>query len=252
MSDSHLEIKIEGPGVSPATVALRDLLDLLDSFEQAVQATAKGRGEIGAALVSLVGVAEGSDLLTMHANTKAVKATEAIVHAITSQDSSRLSYKAEECLRQIWRRASDRHWTIGIANSKFSAVISPSSDLFKISRVKGTTSIGGQLRRIGGISPTAQLLLGNNELLTVHLEGEDMAKGLSHSLYDFIALEGEATWIVPGWKIDDFRATKILPVTHSTVDAPAAFQLIADVAPGVWDTIDPDSFVRDQRDDPQQ
>src|SRR5436309_1699137 len=105
MPDSRLQLKIEGPGVAPETVSLRDLLDLLDSYEQAIQATASAnRNSAGDAIISLVEVGVGSDVLTLKASANAMRAAEVIGKAITSRDCSRLPMKAEECLRQMWRK----------------------------------------------------------------------------------------------------------------------------------------------------
>ncbi len=252
MTASNLQLKIDGTGVSPETVQLRDLIDLLDEFEQAVQATAKGQAGLGSPLISLIAIGDGSDRLTLFANDKAMRATATIAHAIELRDASRIPAKAEEHVRKIWKRMSDRDWSLGIVNSDFKAIIEPKQELFAISRVKGQTSISGFLQRVGGIGPTAQLYLDRGSIITINLAGEEMAKALGHKLYDFIALEGEASWLVPAWSLDTFRAQRILPVTTAKRDAVEMFRTLVAAGPSAWDDIDPDDFVNEQRADATQ
>lgn len=250
MDPSHLEFKIDGKDVSPETVPLSDLLELLANFEQAIEITAKGGDDFGKPSVSLVGIKEGSDTLTLRANDKALTAASKISKAISTRDCSLVPAAAEEHLRAIWRKAHSRQWSIGISNSTFSATILPADDLFTISRTKGTTSIAGRLLRVGGEKPpTAQVFRDDETRITVDLSGQAMAEELGQLLYKFVALEGEATWLVPSWDMEAFRATKILPATFANRDTTAVFKDLAVTSKSLWDDIDPDDFVRDQRED---
>jgi hypothetical protein len=252
MPESRLQLRIEGKGVAPHTVALRDLLDLLDAYEQAIQAAAGSGTASGATFVSLVEIGEGSDVLSIEASPRAMQAAGLIGMAISSRDCTQLPLKAEQSLRQLWKKASDKKWSLGLLNTGHDAFINPDTDIFSVSRFKGITSIAGVLKRIGGDRPTAQILLDDGRKPTVQLATEEMAKELRHKLYEFVALEGEATWTVPGWVVDDLKATRILPVTYAKTDTKEAFRLLADASGSVWDAIDPDSFVRDHRHDVSQ
>ena len=251
MDSTPIEFTIDGRNVSPQSVALRDLLDLLSLLDQAIDATAKSRGIVGLPSVYLVGVADGSDVMLLEANEQAVFAAKEIAAAIETGDCTKIPLQAERCLRGMWKKAKANEWSLGLSNSHFSATISPTEELFAKSQVKGATSLWGRLIRVGGAGPTAALVLeqfmAKYQTITIDLDNEEMAKELGHHLYETVGLEGEATWSVPGWGLDQFKARSILPFSKSEPDAVAAFRAIRDISGAIWDDVDPDIFVGEQR-----
>lgn len=246
-------LDIQGENVSPSTVTVRDLFDVLKNLEEAIAITAR---ETGARPdddlnLSLVSVSDGSDELTLAVSDRMFRAAERVTNSLATGDYDRIPMRARPALWRLWKKAESTSWAFRFrpdGNGIASAEISPTFELFRPAEVSGRTVLYGKLDRFGGENrPTAGLILFSGEKVTVGLKDRDFAKQLEGYLFETIGLEGEAKWNTERWELSDFRADRLLEYTH--VGVKEAFDVLAQAAGNRWDDIDPEEYVRTSRSD---
>lgn len=242
---------IHGHNVSPSTVGLRDLLEILADFEAVVATTAKSQGaeKQEELQLHLVNVADGSNELTLEATEEMYEASTTLTRAIAENNFTEIPSTAYDALRGLLKRSQSRNWSFVIYsrnNGMVPATIGPDENLQLPNVLAGGTTLLVKVDRAGGQSnPTAQVFLMDGERLTVQLKDAAMADELGHQLFKYVALEGTATWDTETWEIKNFKVDRI----GEFEDTPArkAFDYLSEAAGNRWESIDPEEFVAELR-----
>jgi hypothetical protein len=248
MSQPHLAFSISGSEATPTTVSLRDLLFLLAEFETAIVATAKQvENEEPDAFISLAQIRQGSAVYDLSTNQTAQTAAARIAEAIKTRNSEGIPQQAVDSLNEMHKRAGKRAWALTINNGSFSSTIQPAIPLFADSLIHGSTTILGYLNRVGGTRPTAKLKLPDGRNFTAEVPSQEFAKQLAHWLYKTVILEGEAWWHANSMDLRGFRIRSIGRYDDSPAASEDAISALRSIAPGLWDDVDPDEYIRAQR-----
>jgi hypothetical protein len=253
MRKPEVEIRMIGPDVAPETVRASDLADFLIHFERAVLAAANTPDEpaLEEALVSLVGVDEGSNRLRLALASLVVGAAANLTNAIASGDYAGVPFAAQEALFDISRKMTRKGWAIQFTpNSKLGivpAAISPEHPVPDPAsqKVTGTTTIYGRCVRVGGAEPKVVIRPFNSADLLAISVTEALAKQLAKRLYEEVGLEGQAEWRSGDLKLTGFRAVRM--IDYQPTGPVQAFRELAEAAHGRWDGINPVEYVNDLR-----
>ena len=238
-------ITIDGQEVSPSSVRLRDLYELMNAFEAAVAITAaQKQGSKADVSLRLVSISSGSANYRLAISPDGYSAAVTCAKAIASRDLSGLPQKARESILFIKSRTTSRGWAFRTSgdNGMPVAEITEQTEFTTDAIIAGTTSISGKLLRIGGMHPTAQLLLPDGRRLTADIATEELAMRLSPLLYRFIAVEGEARWTTADWFLVDFKITALAEY-DAEINLMATLDELATISDGFWDEIDPDDYI---------
>ena len=251
MGKAYLQIRMTGEGIDPETVKASDLAEFITETEKAIEKTAAAHGIAlpDEALVSLVKIERGSNLMTLAIDDLVRSGASGVTHAISEQKYYKLPEPTWEALAEISRLASRR----GIAyqflpNPELDAVPAtisarePVPEPPESPAASGTTTIYGKCLRVGGVEPKAEIeLSGELTKLFINISKDD-AKRLAHRLYEEVGIEGEATWDVRTWVIKSFRATRLLD--YQPAPLPDAFREVAEASRGRWSGVNADEHVR--------
>jgi hypothetical protein len=247
------QIEISGENVIPETTRASDLAEVVLRIEKAVVDTAIADGiQIpDEAVVSLVGIEEGSNRLTLAAAVLVLPVVGRLSQAVYSNNYGQVPRPAHEALYEVSRRAVERHWTVHFIPDP-SAHIQPAtiSEQCQIPpppalpEVMGTTTIYGRCVRVGGVRPRAEIALLQGGTLFIDVS-EQMARDLGRRLYDEVCIRGEVTWEAERWSVQSFRATEVME--YGPVGLESAFQQLATAAGTRWDGVDVVEYVQQVR-----
>ena len=255
MPANTFQLKIEGPDVTPESVDIVDLVKVLTALRSAVELIAKSdQGRGGDVALSLTGIGEGSDLLTLSGSPIALRSTSRLTVAIANNRFDSLPPAVHQHLRTIWKTTFDNGWTrcqfLANGSQITSTEISEDRELFPDKALfRGRTTVYGECVRVGGDvrkSATLKLLSGGTK--TIRLKSKELAKELGSRLYQTVGLNGEAFWSVENRQLEDFRADELTPFRDRDDDAKErtirqSFEALAAAAGNRWDNVDPDKFV---------
>jgi hypothetical protein len=255
LTKPQFQLQLIGANVTPETVPAKELADFVEQVEAAVRAAVERDPTLAAlspdeVLVSLVGVDEGSNKLTFAVASAALLAVAAITEAVATAHYAAIPPPSQEALSAISRQAARRKWLVefqpdqgrGIRHAVISEdhpVPAPT-----VAKISGSMTILGQCMRVGGAQPRAEIRLPSGDLLFIDIT-EEMAISLGPLLYKPVSLEGRATWEVEGWKLVEFRATRLTEYRGAPI--PQTFAELAKASGGRWDNIDAAEYVRELR-----
>lgn len=259
MTDNKHEFDfvIEGEGVSPSTVALRDLVEILSQFQDVVTITATQKANDGTddMQLHLVRIGEGSDRLTLLAGDRMYDASAKVTKAIATNKFDDIPLPAQDGLRKLSRRARAKNWSFRVSphsngapkrRKMVEAAITPESEFLLPTEITGGTALLVKIDRIGGeSSPTAWVILPNGDKLTAELKNKEMAQQLKARLFKFAVLEGNAVWDYESWKIERFKVERI--GEYEDTSPREAFERLSEAAGNRWENIDPEEFVTELR-----
>ncbi len=247
---ADIKLKIDGTGVTPASLPLDDLTFIVHHYRDAVlkHATDDDRIQAGE-VVALIGVEKGSATpvvrfpdrfrpvaysLTesLHANTHQQRPTES--HRILAEISKRCQQRGF-FVRLPGTRG--KHFDIG-AGHPFEV---PPPPTFVESAV-----LYGTVRSAGGANPHAEIVTDNGKAVTVYAD-EPLIIELAKCLYQTIGLEGDGTYDAESHQLKSFRALR--RTEFEETDLIAAFEELAAVSQGVWDGVDPVDYVHTLREE---
>jgi hypothetical protein len=249
MADNTFALRFAGTHVSPSTVRLRDLYDVLHAFESAISITS--HQQLGGPQVDLhlVNIREGSTECWLSVNTAGYKAAALCAEAIAARNLSHLPAKARDNLLAIQTKARIKDWTLSIfdGNGMAPAEIGPDTEFVTDAIVTGRSSLTGWVNRVGGTErPTAQIILADFRRFTAEIAGTDLAAELGRLLYSSVTFDGEAQWATPDWRLVDFKIIGIAGVNQD-LELLATLQRLAEIAGDSWDDVDPDEYVANLR-----
>lgn len=261
MADNEFLLRIVGEDVSPQSVDVDDLTDVIRGFRGAIASIAGEDGHrVFLGLVNVAATASDSETLTLSGSPETLASAQELVRSLASDTTHKLPEKARICLRNIWKSTFRRGWDAcefsGNGSAIGNAAILREKELFPIpGTYRGTTTLYGRCIRAGGERrKTATLKLTNGETLTITLKTTKLAKQLGERLYQVVGLKGEAIWQSSDRSLSDFRADTLTDYTDR--DTPLrersvveAFDALVIAAGNRWDNVNPDEFVREQRRD---
>jgi hypothetical protein len=253
MARLTFQIKIRGP--QPDEVSARFLADTLIQLENSLAAVARENGvkpEAGP-LLSLVGIGEGSDLLTFSTPELGLPVVAVLSKAIASQNYGPLPSEAHEALWKASEKILDAGWSLEFLEDKRGGIVP--SRVTKEEKVppppkpveiSGKTSILARCLRVGGATkPKAELrVVQGGALLHVGVS-ETIAKALGRHLYEEAILHGRARWNSKTQELVEFEIERVEEFART--DPQAAFDELARSAGTAWDDIDAEEFVRSIR-----
>ncbi len=263
MRDRRFQLKIKGENVRPETVSIGDLLDAVRCLERAAAATSAARavGKEADLKLSLVGVGDGSDLLTLAASGPTLKSVGIITEAVRDDDFTRLTRSAVGQLRKMWQQARDAAWEayefLPDGNGVVPAVIRADESFLPIRTFDEPGEVYGVCIDLGGKRrPTARVQLLDGGIVTVLLPSKAFANGIGDRLYKPVCFEGVATWDDATRTLVGFKARAITEFTGDASragdlkqDVVGAFERLAAAAGNRWDDVDPDEYVQELRRD---
>ncbi len=244
----RFSLVVDGSDVDPTTVRLSDLLGILSSIQTALMATAGGKKKQHH--LSLVDVKKGSLKLVLEADSAITAAAKRVATAIQTRSSEGLPQPAVASVRDLQKRIKPHHWNVTLINSDFHSTIAYDSPVFADPLVRGRTTIFGSVTKVGGLRPTARVLLSGSKLFTAEIVSKEIAQALARSLYEQVELHGDAWWYSSTMELTRFRVDSIGEFDPNASDPLLAFSKLSEKYGGVWDSVDPDDFVRQQREEP--
>lgn len=254
------QLRIHGQGkdgqeLRPGSVDVKDLIEFLGNWEKAIIETADSNGislpsRENATILSLVEITDSSYGLGMKILDKAVIVMGIISEALVTGQLEGLPPKAVDALAAVSRQAEKNKWAAqivpGASNVIRAAEISGDNPVPAYTEpiVQGTTTLVGELLRVGGADPKAEIRDEFGDLHFIKVDAET-AKFLALRLYQDISVEGEAVWNTDTWKIDSFKATEVND--YRPIDPEAAFEELAKRVQGAWDGVDVEAYFKAER-----
>lgn len=244
---NRFRLKIDGVDLEPHTIPLDELGRLLALYGRSVRVGSKASPDDVA--VSLVGVTSGSGLFSFAISEALTSVVEEHAKAIAGSDFVRLSPQEHDLLAQVSDRIAKRGWTLSWVEESGvqipeGAIVSSERPVPKreqIADLSGETVLYGQLRRIGGRQPRADLVLddGTRVSCPIKMQSPQQVRELAARLYTEVGLRGEAQWDSGSSELIAFSITEMLQYRPGNVSA--AFRSLAGLSP-LWGTIDLDEF----------
>lgn len=251
--DRQFVFKIEGKDVSPSTVTVKQLYEVLEALQRVIASTATNdvRSSDEKYLLSLVDVNEGSDSLTIATSPAMMDASVVVTQSIADDDFQLLSPGSKIGLHKLWKYSKRLDWTFQFFPNDDGVVfaeINPDKEICANDLARGTTEIMVQCQRVGGRRPsTAKVQLVTGESMTVTLKNQDQARDLGHLLYELVVLKGKATWDSTKWQLVDFEVDEIMPYRRR--NSQESFNKLRELSGDIWDDIDPDEYSYQARSD---
>jgi len=245
----------DGQEVRPGSVDVKDLIELLSNWEKAIIETADSNNvslpsRENATILSLVEITDSSYGLGMKVLEKAVIVVGIISEALATGRFEGLPPKAVDALAAVSRQAEKNKWAVQIVPGTSSVIraaeISADNPVPAYAEpfVHGTTTLIGQLLRVGGADPKAEIRDEFGELHFIKVDAET-AKLLALRLYQDISVEGNAIWSTDTWKIDSFKATEVND--YHAIDPVSAFEELTRRVQGAWDGVDVEAYFKAER-----
>lgn len=259
MAANEFQLKIIGADVTPATVDIGDLAEVLAAVRGAVVAIAENAGKDESEVeLGLVGIAEGSNLLTLVGSPVSLRSTQELTTALASGTVDTLPKKSHPHLRKLWKLTFDNGWDEccfeGNGSHIGSGAIQSSVELFPDkTQYRGCTTLYGECLKAGGETKRSALLrLLDGSRITVRLKTKELAQALGQRLYQTVGLSGEGFWTVSENKLVAFRADSLASYTDRDCKdnqrtVLQALSALARAAGNRWENVDPDEFVHEQR-----
>ena len=264
MAANEFQLQIVGQDVTPQSVVVDDLTEVVRALSGALDAIASdSKANEDDVLLALVGVegAPGRDKLTLFASRESLESARRLVRSLNAAKQESLPHKARSCLRKIWHVIYRNGWDACEFSSNGSDIgnarITRDNELFpEIGTFRGDTVIYGEVIRAGGEGRrTAKIRLLDGSWLTASLKTKELAQQLGERLYQTVGLKGEAIWQLEKKELQQFRADVLTEYTDRDDGASSprsitqAFNDLSEAAGNRWDHVDPEEFVREQRRD---
>jgi hypothetical protein len=248
MKRKRIKIKMTGTRVSPESVPVHELGDLLTQLQRAIIEILKAQGvDATEDYISLVGIKKGSNLLTVSVPDRASPALRVIAKAAKTQDYTPIPLEAHRSLFNIYKKAAEKEWKLELLGSPAlkipKAVISinhpvPEIEVERV--VSGSTTLYGRIIGVGGERKSkVRLRLVDGSALDIDAD-EDFARTCGRLIYEDVALDGEVAWNA-NWELMSFRATGarqvFLPNVADAVDE------LANLCGSNWKDVDAATYV---------
>ncbi len=236
-----LTIHITG-SISLATLSAGELGELLKNLADAVLSVAGRQSDASLPVFPLTGIADGSLVLTFGADSRVHEAAGVVCRAFAKGDVTSLpdpSRRAVLALSRWSRKFSySLEWWQG---GRSLGIITPQLELtFQTApMIRGTTTLAGMVRSVGGERPSFKLRLPTGELIICQCS-EDLAQTAGKYLYRTVSVAGTARHNV---RTGELGAFEVSSVTLSERRIQDAFRKIRDEFGSSFDAVDTDIFM---------
>ncbi|HEV2855629.1 MAG TPA: hypothetical protein VHC97_22770 [Thermoanaerobaculia bacterium] len=256
MARIEFQVKISGP--RPDEVSAHNLAEIISSLEDSIVSFVNTHGlefpETGPAL-SLVNVAEGSDLLTFSVFEPVAPAVAVISTAVAKNFYQHLPSDTHDAIYRVSETVRKAGWGLEFIENERAgieaAVITPEHGVTRPSpppTLSGTTTLLARCLRVGGATtPKAELRVVQGGRLINPEISEELAKQLGHRLYEEVVVEGVGRWDTRTWDLLDFTIKRIYEFDR--IDPKLAIRELAEAAGDNWDEADAAEFVYEHRRD---
>ncbi len=243
---------LEGTEVTPESVPLREVVQILELWNQALTSQAEylaktEKREIPREVMEprLLSLGEGSIAAVLALPSgPLVSALWDIYEEIRRvqvenlPETKRLVSRALEALEHLRNKARNRNWRIGLLSPETDVrvVLEAETRLPAPVRVEQYSTVYGWLVRIGGDDPPRALLyLPSGERVSARLsraegKGVALAKKLAQYLYEWVGLRGRMEIRLPEHKIESILVEDIVP-TQTITDVDELIRGLQEVAP---------------------
>ena len=252
----RLDVRIRGEGVSPESLPLRDLLEVLRFTLEAVEATAESEGaDRDDVRLSLTAVAGGSACPHLSLSPAAARAAHRFTERLNPERFAELPPRARDRTRDLIEKVRRSGWeSVEFAPggaAVAAAAVRADTDYPDRLLLRGRTTVFGYNLRPGGEGRHrgTKLRLADGSVISAKVRSAKLAKALGALLYENVCLEGEATWDALTGKIVAFRADGLADYRppRGAAGAREALRAVAEASSGWWRDVDPDEFVNDLR-----
>lgn len=214
-------ITVRLPELRPWSTDASELAFLLRTLEAALvamPAPASPEGEPTAPL-SLVGVADGSNKLTLAVAPIRLAAFAALASSIATSNYLSLPPSAHDALHELSNRLVAASHSVIVTAGRSSGVarfeISASHPVPKrqpVPPLRGPSNLYGRCLSVGGAKTTrAELRLADGAVFTCQLASRELARELAKRLYEEVVLDGNAAWDIATGELLEFEAQRLTP-----------------------------------------
>lgn len=266
--NGNIELKLSGENVSPETMSITELLDLIQNFDSIILETAEkevDNDELEKMSFSLVGISKGSAIYSFHTtNAQVTKSFKMVALTIQDKKLDRLPNKTIPKIEKIiqFKNKKKLNLTISIknddTNSNGEIIKEELSGNFEIGLedIKKATqndiyifeedSLYGEIRRIGGDKPKIWLRTNHKNIhCTVDNDDEEIIKLLANNLYKEVGVVGIAKWNITKGELQEFKITEVLD--YESIDMQQSIKEIKEVVGNGWDNLDVNEFMSSLR-----
>lgn len=243
-----VELRLEGEESDPEALDLYDLCGSLRALTSVILKHGDISPEAGRPpVVSLTGVTGGQSTLLELSMTDAGRAAVSDLTGNLVREDNGFKPEVLIGLRQLHDRLARRglalsfrdNFELGIHAVELDAPYDPQI-------LTETTTIYGKCMRVGGQRPpTAEIRTEESGVVIARLSSTKLASSLASRLYDRVALEGKARWVLPEFQMSEFEATDLLPYVDRGLEH--AFAQLRDLVGDAWDEMDAADYVADLR-----
>lgn len=271
MSTKEFKLRFSGGEMTPISVSLKRLGELIDSVEKVVKGYLEEEmaifGEVDEdssveTLISLVQITKESAGYAFAVSEQYVPAMKRFVASIHTQNYSDVPTRSYKALYQITKFAKSKGAVVDLSyefdGESRSAVIDPSTELPEptISELRGHTVLVGECIRVGGSreygnQPKAHIRPLSSKrdsvVVTIPRDQEQLVAKFAARLYQNVRASGLATWRADTRKIIDFEARSVEPYEQSSLLT--TFKKMAAISGDHWRETDAVDYVKKIREE---
>ncbi|MCY4527050.1 MAG: hypothetical protein OXB89_10650 [Anaerolineaceae bacterium] len=170
---------------------------------------------------------------------------------INSGDFADFPYETRELFREfvgfnLKYNTETEFWEYNGA-SNLLAVVRSDTTLPDTAIITGTTTLYGELLRIGGErTPTAQFRFAGSRPLTCQVKTTELAKEMAERLYKVVGVKGTGKWEAASKRLLAFRIDELTAYRETSITE--AFESLRDISGKYYDEIDDvNAFITDLR-----
>jgi hypothetical protein len=229
----HIAIRFTGNDVAPVTTGCKELAAVISAAEDLLVAMMGDEHEDQHATPLCLVSVEDKSLGLKFAVHMALGMTLwlDLAAVINTKQFEVMNPKARQALSEIVSFVKRKNCTASlISPSGTIATFDYTIELPVEQKVKGRTSILGEVIRVGGEEPRIRIRLPSGKTLTCDTS-ETIAKELGHCLYEPVTCNGVATWDFDTNEVLKFKIEKAR--TFTKVPASKAFEDLAKAMPSV-------------------
>lgn len=255
----RFEVRVTGEKISPENLHIREIADFLISVEEMV-ATVVSHNHPNldfqaSGVLRLSSLKDGSvDLACSSQFREAGPALREVGNVVEGGDISRLPDEARPPVLKLLKFSRDHNSFLEIREAdgsrtqllQFSpdtAVTEPAIPTY----VTGTTTLYGELLRIGGDNPpTARMRFIDGMAKSCPVESTDLARSMARRLYETLGVRGKGEWEAESMQLHTFRIEQLTEYRKTSLSK--AFESLSEVAAKHYaDLEDVQAFVADLR-----
>jgi hypothetical protein len=254
-----LEVRVTGETFNAELISPKEVAGFIIAFEKLISsivirnnaALSLTENDVILGLSSITQGSLNNSFVTIY-EAEVDSASAIAADAITNERYDLLPIESIESIKEIIRfnrkhNTSTEVWRKNGGHDRL-AVITPTTRVqIENFTVRGTTSLYGTLRRIGGDDPPrAWMRWTNGETLSCRVKSRSLASQMAQFLYQTMGVRGTAFWDNRDMRLYDFRIEQLLPYREK--DLSKAVDALGDVAGRYYQEIaDLDTYLADIR-----